>query len=116
MLHDNAQPHTMAHTLETLKKLKWEIMEHLALNPGLAPLHFCPSELLKETTGWRRFWCDKGIKNMVHKWLHVQPNTFYYDGIMKLVECWELYVKQAESLCRKSCIFSVGAQTLRTLI
>jgi hypothetical protein len=27
-LHDNARPHTAARTLENLRKLKWEVMEH----------------------------------------------------------------------------------------
>jgi hypothetical protein len=28
LLHDNALPHTVARTLETLRKLKWEVTEH----------------------------------------------------------------------------------------
>jgi len=30
LFHDNAHPHTAAHTLETLKQMKWEAMEHPA--------------------------------------------------------------------------------------
>jgi len=40
LLHDNARPHTAAHTLETLKQLKWEAMEHPAYSPNLVPSDF----------------------------------------------------------------------------
>jgi len=30
LFHDNAHPYTAAHTLETLKQMKWESMEHPA--------------------------------------------------------------------------------------
>jgi len=33
LLQNNACPHTAAHTLETLKKLKWEAMEHPDYSP-----------------------------------------------------------------------------------
>jgi hypothetical protein len=39
-LHNNACLHTAAHMLKTLRKLKWEVMEHLADSPVLAPTDF----------------------------------------------------------------------------
>ena len=39
LLHD-ACPHTAAHTLETLKQLKWEAMEHPPYSPDLATSDF----------------------------------------------------------------------------
>jgi histone-lysine N-methyltransferase SETMAR len=75
----------VARTLETLSKLKWEVMEHAAHSPDLAPSDFHLFGPLKEAPGGRRFRCDEGIKNIVHKWLRAQPKTFYYDGIIQLV-------------------------------
>ena len=40
LLHDNAQPHTAAHTLETLKQLKWEATEQPAYSLDLVPSDF----------------------------------------------------------------------------
>ena len=37
LLHDNARPHTAAHTTETLGKLKFEVMAHPSYSPDLAP-------------------------------------------------------------------------------
>jgi hypothetical protein len=80
----NAHPHTAASTLETLRKLKWGVMAHPAHSPDLVP-----SEPLKEALEGKRFQCDEDVKNEVHQWLCVQPTTFYYDGIKKLVRHWE---------------------------
>jgi hypothetical protein len=38
LLHNNACLHTAAHTVETLKKLNFEVLEHPSYNPDLAPL------------------------------------------------------------------------------
>ena len=36
LLYDNARPHTAAHTAETLRKLKFQVMAHPPYNPDLA--------------------------------------------------------------------------------
>jgi len=51
LLHDSACPHTAAHTLETLKQLKWEAMEHSAYSPDLAPSDFHLFGLPKNAMG-----------------------------------------------------------------
>ena len=89
LLHDNARPHTAAHTLETLKQLKWESMEHPAYSPDLAPSDFHLFRPLKNALQGRRFSCDYDVKAAVHQWLHAQPKHFFADGIKKFVGHWE---------------------------
>jgi hypothetical protein len=48
LLHGDACPHTAASTLETLRKLKWEVMAHAAHSPDLAPSGFQLFGLFKE--------------------------------------------------------------------
>jgi len=73
LLHNNARPHTAAHTLETLRQLKWEAMEHPAYSPNLVPSYIHLFGLLKNA---RRFSCDDDVKAAVHQWLRAQPKTF----------------------------------------
>jgi hypothetical protein len=68
LLHDNARPHTEAHTLETLKQLKWEATEHPACNPDLTPSDFHIFGPLKEALRGRRISCGD-VKTPVHQWL-----------------------------------------------
>jgi histone-lysine N-methyltransferase SETMAR len=62
LLHDNACPYTAACTLETLRKLKREVMEYPAHSPDVAPSDFHLFGPLKEALGGRRFRCDYDIK------------------------------------------------------
>ena len=80
LLHDNTCPHTAAHTLETLKQLKWEAMEHPAYSPGLVSSDFHLYGPLKEALRGRLFSCGGDVKTAVHQWLHAQPKTFFADG------------------------------------
>jgi hypothetical protein len=80
--------------LETLRKLKWEVMEHPAHRPDVLPSDFNFFGPHKEVLGGRRFPCDEDVKNVVHQWLCEQPKTFYCDGIKQLVECWEKCVEK----------------------
>ena len=83
-----------AHTLETLKQLKWEAMEQPAYSPDLAPSDFHLFGPLKEALRGRRFSCDDDVK-AVHQWLCAQPKTFFSDGIKKLVGRWEKLHRKA---------------------
>ena len=40
LLHDNDRPHTAAHTVDTLRALKFEVLEHPPYSPDLAPSEF----------------------------------------------------------------------------
>jgi hypothetical protein len=41
---------------------------------------------------------------VVHQRLRAQPKTLYYDGIKKLVGCWEKRVEKQDDYVEKLCI------------
>ena len=92
-------PHTAAHTLETVKQLKWEAMEHPPYSPDLVSSDFHLFGPLKIALRGRRFSCDDDVKAAVRQWLRAQPETFFADGIIKLVGCWEKYIAKRQGDC-----------------
>ena len=81
-MHDNAGSHTAAHTLETLKQLKWEAMEHPTYSPDLAPSDFHLFGPLKEALRGR--FASDDVEAAVHQRPRAQPKTFFADGIKKM--------------------------------
>ena len=88
LLHDNARPHTAAHTIQTLQKLHFEVLEHPPYSPDLAPSDYHLFGPLKDALRGRCFATDQQVKEAVHMWLNAQQKTFFSEGIEKLVQRW----------------------------
>ena len=86
--HDNARPHTWtaAATVETVRQLGFELLQHPPYSPDLAPSNYHIFDPLKEALCRRRFTSDEEVKEAVHTWLRKQLKSFFYAGIQKLVE------------------------------
>jgi len=100
LLHDNAHPHTTAHTVETLQKLKFEVVAHPAYSPDPDPSDYHLFGLLKEALRGRQFTSDQELKEAVHAWLTAQPRTFFLGGwggmggIKKLMQRWKKCIEK----------------------
>ena len=101
LLHDNAHPHTVAHTVETLQKLKFEALAHPPYSPDLAPSDYHLFGPLQEALRGRRFTTDQELKEAVHVWLAAQPKTFFSEGIKKLVQRWKKCIEMQEDYVEK---------------
>jgi histone-lysine N-methyltransferase SETMAR len=66
LLHDSARPHTAAHTVETLQKLKFEALAHPLYSLNLAPSDYHLFSPLKEALRGRQFTSDQEMKEAVH--------------------------------------------------
>jgi len=84
VLHDNACPHKAHLTINTIRQLNWEVFEHHAYSPYLAPSDVHLFGPLKNALRGRRFAADDEVKEAVHNWLRNQPQTFFSNGIKKL--------------------------------
>jgi histone-lysine N-methyltransferase SETMAR len=85
LLHDNAVPHAAARTQAMLQEFGWEVFEHPAYSPDLAPSDFHLLQKLKEFLGGRRFKSDEEVNDVVKEWLNGLAAEVYDEGIQKLV-------------------------------
>jgi hypothetical protein len=65
LLHDGAQPHTLAQTAAWLEKQKWKVLRHPLHSPALAPSDFYLFEPFKNFSPGKRF---KDQNNISHPW------------------------------------------------
>jgi hypothetical protein len=77
LLHDIARPHTATHSVETLKKLNFEVLEHPSYSPDLAQSHYNLFGPLKQAIRDRRITTDQQLKKMLHAWLVSQPKILF---------------------------------------
>jgi hypothetical protein len=76
VLHDNARSHTTAHTRETLRELKFEVLDTPAYSPDHAPSDVHLLDPLKVVLRNPRSINDE-MKEVVHIWLRTQPKHFF---------------------------------------
>ena len=75
-LQDNAHPHLATRTMDTIQKLKWNILPHPPYSPDLAPLDYHLFSPLKEHLGGKRFRNNEELVQNVQEWVHWQTKDF----------------------------------------
>ena len=88
LLHDNARPHTAAHTVDTLRALKFEVLKHPPYSSDLAPSGFHLFGPVKEHLWDQKFTDDNEVMEAVQSWLKAMSKSFFLEGNRKLVERW----------------------------
>jgi hypothetical protein len=88
LLHDNTRPHTAAHTVDTLRALKFEVLKHPPYSLDLAPSDFHLFGPMKEHVRGQKFADDDQVMEAVQSWLKAMPKRFFLEGIRKLVDRW----------------------------
>ena len=54
-IQDNTRPHVATHTMDTIQKLKWNVLPHPPYSPDLAPSDYHLFGSLKENVAGKRF-------------------------------------------------------------
>ena len=101
LLHDNATPHTSVKTVEWLQKYNWEILEHPAYSPDLAPSDYHLFGPLKRELSGKRFTTNSELKDAVLQFFSQRDEDFYRGGIMALVDRWDKCLNKFGSYVEK---------------
>jgi len=74
--------------MNTIQKLKWNILPHPPYGPDLAPSDCHLFGPVKEYLGRKRFCNNEEVIQVVQEWLHWQPKDFFLSSICKLPDHW----------------------------
>jgi len=85
LLHDNARPHTAAHTYALITLFNWEIFDHPPYSPDLAPSDYHLFSKMKVWLATQRFHTNEELMDGVKTWLHNLAAPFFDEGLQKLV-------------------------------
>lgn len=86
---DNARPHSALRTQETIKKLGWTVLPHPPYSPDLAPSDYHLFGPLKQFLAGKHYENIEAVQRAVQIWIRQTPNSFFQDGILKLVPRWQ---------------------------
>jgi histone-lysine N-methyltransferase SETMAR len=85
LLHDNACPHTAAHTRALLEHFNLELFDHSSCSPDLAPSNYHLFTYLKNWLRSQRFKNNEELMEGVKTSLNSQAAVFFDTGIQKLI-------------------------------
>ena len=103
---DNARLHVAARTMDTIQKLKWNVLPHSPYIPDLAPSDYHLFGPLKQHLGGKMFHNNEEVIKDVQVWLDWQPKDFFLSGISKLPDRWRKCI--ADQIMLESNNFSFG--------
>jgi transposase len=89
LLHDNARPHTTAHTSALIKLFNWEIFDHSPYSPDLVPSDYHLFVKMKVWLATQRFHTNEELMDGVNNWLHNLAAPFFGEGLQKLVSRYD---------------------------
>lgn len=87
-LHDNARPHIASKTKDTLMKLGWEILEHPAYSPDIAPTDYHLFRSMQNALSDTHFKSVDSIRKWIDEFMATKQPEFFRDGIHQLPVRW----------------------------
>jgi hypothetical protein len=87
-LQDNAHPHVASRTMDTIQKLKWNVVPHPPYSPDFASSDYHLFGLLERHLGGKGFRNNEEVTQDVQEWLHWQTKDFFLSDIHKLPDRW----------------------------
>ncbi|QQP56022.1 Transposase [Caligus rogercresseyi] len=84
LLHDKAPAHKAKQVQETIESFRWEILQHTAYSPDLAP-----SDYYLFASMGALFTSYEDVRKWLDDWFASKEQQFFWRGIHKLPERWE---------------------------
>jgi hypothetical protein len=78
--------------MDTIRKLKWNVLPHPPYSPGLAPSDYHLFGTLEVLLGGKSFHNHEEVTQTVQEWLHSQSKDFFLSSIRKLPDRWRKYI------------------------
>lgn len=112
LMHDNARPPAASLTRDLEHRFWWEVFEHAAYSPDLAPSDFHLFEPLKKQLGGRNFRTYDEVQQAVVMCLQNLDSYFFYTGCDTVIYWWSFdnhgdYVKKQFVLVILLCCVSL---------
>lgn len=86
LLHDNAPVHKSRVAMAALYHCGFEMLNHPPYSPDLAPCDYYLFPKLKKELRGKKFSNDEEVKSAISAYFEDKDNTFFFDGINKLIE------------------------------
>ncbi|MGL5636946.1 MAG: hypothetical protein ACRDD0_08680 [Bacteroidales bacterium] len=86
--HDNARPHSAKMTLEKIKELDLEVLQHPPYSPDIAPSDYHLFRSLEHSIRNKNFETLEGVKKHLESFFNDKPVDFFRRGIEKLPVLW----------------------------
>jgi hypothetical protein len=87
--------------MDTIQKLKWNVLPHPPYSPDLAPSDRHLFGPLKKHLGGKSFRYNDEVIQDVQEWLHWQSKDFVLSGIRKLPDRWSKCVTSQRGYVEK---------------
>lgn len=89
LLHDNARPHIAKSVKETLLKLGWEVLEHPAYSPDIAPSDYHLFRSMQNALSSFHFRTFDEVQKWIDDFIVSRDEYFYSAGIRQLPNRWQ---------------------------
>jgi hypothetical protein len=74
--------------MDTIQKLKWNVLPHPPYSPDLAPSDYHLFGPLKVHLGRKSFHNHEEVTQTVQEWLHSKTEDFFLSGIRQVPDRW----------------------------
>ena len=85
---DNSRVHTCKVAMDAVERNRYDLIQHPAFSPDLAPSNFFLFPNLKKDIRELHFWFDEEVVTAIEEWVNGKDPDFFSSGLMALEHRW----------------------------